>query len=138
MSSATAKRTPLTRLDENIISKRVKRAHSPHTSIKALPKLTEEALSVFDTLYDANAASFDDEKKARVLQEAGKQMGFNLKLDCYEQAASNFQDWLKFQPALFKERSVIFKDKEDVESSNKVAETFDVALAKASSVQCEA
>jgi hypothetical protein len=36
------------------------------------------------------------------------------------------------------ERLVMFKDKEDVESMNRVAETFDVALAKDSSVHCEA
>jgi len=138
MSPAAAKRTPLTRLDENIISKRVKRAHSPHTSIKAPPKLTEETLSVFDTLYHANATSFDGEKKARALQEAGKQMGFDLKLDCYEQATSSFQDWLRSQPAPFMERFIIFKDKEDIEALNRIAESFDVALAKASDIHCEA
>jgi hypothetical protein len=117
--------------------KRRKIIHTLHTSIVAPQRLTEETLLRLDEQYSYEDASFDGDVKTRALQEAGRQMGFHLKLDCYEQAASSLVDWLDAYATLSKERPV-FKDKEDVRAVEAIAKVFGVGIANASNVQCEA
>ncbi|KAF2821344.1 hypothetical protein CC86DRAFT_459016 [Ophiobolus disseminans] len=133
----TTKRPPLARLDENDTSKRRKLTKSSQSPKKTPANLTKDALNFFEEHYNIDTASFDGEVRSRVLQETGKQMGFNLKLDCYEQAACSFRDWLEYQTASRIEQPV-FKDKEDIESVDALAKAFDISLANASRVQCEA
>ena len=71
------------------------------------------------------------------MQEAGKQMGFDMKLDCYEQATTNLMDWFESQNTLFRERP-IFKDPQDVASIDIIARSFGIALAKGHQQECEA
>ena len=75
-----------------------------------------------DDSYDDNTASFNNEVKTRAIQEAGKQLGFDLKLDRYEQAATSFKDWVESQDTLFPERH-IFRDSRDIEDVNSIAAT---------------
>jgi hypothetical protein len=90
-------------------------------------KLTKDNILYSEEQYDYAAATFYAKIRSRNLQSAGKSMGFNLKLDCYEQATIEINDWCDSQDTLFEVRP-IFKDSQDLVEVATIAKEFEVAL----------
>ncbi|KAH8704654.1 hypothetical protein GQ44DRAFT_831329 [Phaeosphaeriaceae sp. PMI808] len=105
-----------------------------HTYPRRPLKLTKSSLTLYNAQYDESTASFDQEVRSRATQEAGKQMGFNLKLDCYKQPGAGFTDWIESQHELFQERP-IFKDSQDFISVDLIAKAFDAAPTRDAGVE---
>lgn len=125
-------------LDQGIKpSKRQKSSHCPLDIAKSPSTLTRRALHQLSEMQDEGAALFDAEIRTRAIQEAGQQLGFNLKLDCYEQAASTFAEWLQSRHTLFAERP-IFKEKDDTRAVLTIAQASSVRESMASDRLCEA
>jgi hypothetical protein len=122
------KRSALARLDENAPSKRRKQMNNPPISTQTPSQLTETNLVTFAKNNNAVATSFDKDAKSRAIQEAGTQMDFNLRLECYDQATTtSINDWIHSLDTLFGDRP-IFKDKADLAAMSSIAMTFEVAL----------
>jgi hypothetical protein len=88
---------------------------------------TEDNLLVLEGQCDIGTASFCNEMHSRRIQEAGKSMGFNLKLDCYELAPVSINDWCESQITLPEDRP-IFKDTQDIDDMAAIAKAFETAL----------
>jgi hypothetical protein len=87
-------------------------------------------LAAFDKHYDASTHSYDSEIRSRARQEAGTQLKFNLRLECFEQAPVDVEGWRETQYTLFGERP-IFKNPDDLADMDNIAQAFDVALSVA-------
>jgi hypothetical protein len=125
-------------LDQGIKpSQRHKTSHSPLDNAMSPSTLTRRALHQLSEIQDDDAAVFDAEIRTRAIQEAGQQLGFTLKLDCYEQAASTFAEWLQSRHILFAERP-IFKEKDDIRAVLTIAQALSVRESMASNRPCEA
>jgi hypothetical protein len=79
------------------------------------------------TMQDVTSAMFDGDTRSRALQEAGKQLGFHLRLECYEQSTAIIGDWAQSLEFLFGERP-IFKDHDDIVAMRKIAESFETGF----------
>jgi hypothetical protein len=99
--------------------------------------LTWRALHQLGEMQDDGAAVFDAEIRTRAIQEAGEQLGFTLKLDCYEQAKSTLAEWLQSRHILFAERP-IFKERDDIRAVLTIAQALSVRESMASNRTCEA
>lgn len=89
--------------------------------------LTEMSLAQNQMLYDDASAQFAQEIRMRSLQEAGIQLGFNMKLGCYEKDPSQLTAWLHNTGILHKDRAVL-KDASDKKLMNIILRSVDVAL----------
>jgi hypothetical protein len=122
------KRTALARLDENAPSKRRKQTNNPPISTQSPSQLTETNLATYAKNNNAVAALFDKDAKSRAIQDAGTQLDFNLRLECYDEATTtSIKDWVHSLDTLFGDRP-IFKDKADLAAMSSIAMTFEVAL----------
>jgi hypothetical protein len=90
-------------------------------------KPTHENLLVLEERLDIGTASFCSEVRSRNLQEAGKSMGFNLKLDCYDSMPVSIEDWCESQNTLLEDRSIL-KDPQDLAEMAAIAKAFETAL----------
>jgi hypothetical protein len=86
-------------------------------------RITKTNLVRLSKARNVKNALFDDDERSRALQEAGKLLGFNLRLECYEQTTTRIEDWAQSLEFLLSERS-IFKDYEDIVAMSRVAESF--------------
>jgi hypothetical protein len=77
--------------------------------------------------YNECAASFDKDVRSRTLQHAGKKLKFDFRLECFEPAMKDIDEWCESQKVLFKEPS-IFKDPQDIRRVCEVAALFEVAF----------
>jgi hypothetical protein len=85
------------------------------------------AINDLEKQYNEGAASFDEDVRSRTLQHAGKKLDFDFRLECFESAMKNIEEWCESQKVLFKEPS-IFKDPQDIRRVCEVAELFEVAF----------
>jgi hypothetical protein len=131
------KRTALVLDSEDASLKRRKYTHSRTSPKRIPPRLTKNNLIETAKRYSKIATLFDEDAKSRVRQDAGRQMGFHLRLECYEQAATNIIDWIESTDTLFKERP-IFKDSGDISAMGKIAKSFEAAFAPTHKIQCQA
>jgi hypothetical protein len=106
------------------------------SSITPLLQLTEAALANYNEQYNDLDVLFDTDVRERAVQEAGRKMGFNLKLDCYEADKQEFMEWYETQKTLFRERP-IFKYRQDLAEMGEIAMTFGAALENAMKVERE-
>jgi hypothetical protein len=90
------------------------------------PRKPYQDLSKVDRDHDADADSYESEKRSRALQLAGEQLGFNLRLECYEPSTTDIRDWCEAQYTLFEDRP-IFKDVQDIAAMDMIAQCFEVA-----------
>jgi hypothetical protein len=88
---------------------------------------TQDILIALEEKFDIGNALFDGEVRSRTLQEAGKSMGFDLKLDCYDPAPVSIEDWCESQDTLLQERPIL-KDPQDLVEMGAIAEDFETAL----------
>jgi hypothetical protein len=93
-----------------------------------LLQLTEAALANYNEQYGELDVSFDTDVRERAVQEAGRKMGFNIKLDCYEADKPELVEWYAMQKTLFREPP-IFKDRQDLVEMGEIAVNFGAALA---------
>jgi hypothetical protein len=108
---------------------------TPASTISLL-QLTEAALANYNERSNDLDASFDADVRERAVQEAGRKMGFDLKLDCYEMDKQEFREWYDTQKTIFRERP-IFKDRQDIVEMGKIAVKFGAALASAMKAEHE-
>ncbi|KAF2027985.1 hypothetical protein EK21DRAFT_114333 [Setomelanomma holmii] len=114
-------------------AKRQERHPDPAKSARTSIKLTQTTLAEHNEQYDDLAASFDAEMNSRVVQNAGKGMGFDMKLDCYDQAAVGLMDWLDSRNTELRAH-LLFKNPGDIAAMIQAASSFETALADATTV----
>jgi hypothetical protein len=79
-------------------------AEASHTSKVAQKRLTEAILVEHDLLYDDSKKTFQTEVRIRELQDAGRKLGFDLPLHCYEKHHRNPDDWIEEQALRTRQR----------------------------------
>jgi hypothetical protein len=120
-------RQVLPQLDENLSLKCGKQPKKSATPATIPLKPTQDNLLVLKEQSDIGTASFLSEVRSRNLQEAGKSMGFNLKLDCYEPIPVSIEDWCESQNTLLEDRPIL-KDPQDLAEMATIAKAFETAL----------
>jgi hypothetical protein len=75
-----------------------------HTPKVAQKRLTKVILVEHDLLYDDSETSFQTAVRIRELQDAGRKLGFDLPLHCYETDHRNPDDWIEEQALRTRQR----------------------------------
>jgi hypothetical protein len=79
-------------------------AEASHTSKVAEKRLTRLNLVKHDLLYDGSGTVFRMEVRIRELQDAGRKLGFDLHLHCYEKDQWNYDEWIEEQALKTRQR----------------------------------
>jgi hypothetical protein len=123
-SQCHLKRPALVTLDENVPVKCQKQSRTSRIPTQPPTPLTPLGITVFDQHHDGSGYSYDGEIRSRAQQEAGTQADFSLRLECFEQAPVDVEDWCEAQYILFDERP-IFKDADNLADMNYIAQASD-------------
>lgn len=100
------------------------------TSKEKYEKLNERNIAHHNRHYNDLDASFDLAVRSRAIQEAGRQMGFNMRLECYEGEEQTLKAWVdsQIENNISLKEKILFKDSQDLRSMAYIAESFQAAI----------